>query len=106
MKNSIRLFADDGSQFAFVHDIDTTLQLLNDDLNTFRFGLTGGKFNLTMNYLSKQSSFVFPVKRNHIIHPNLSLDTVPVSKLTKAKYLGLIFDSCLTFKKRICVVYN
>lgn len=101
IKSNIRLFADDSSLFASVSDIQTTQQLLSEDLHTIADWAYQWKMNFNPDASKQAIEVVFSVKRNPGVHPPLSFNGSPVSRLDSTKHLGLVLDSRLTFTKHI-----
>lgn len=101
ISSDMRLFADDSSLFTRVSGIEETHEKLVNDLRTVPSWAHQWKmvFNPT---IDKQAiEIIFLAKRNKPIHPDITLNGVPVARKDFTKHIGVYLDNYLSFNKHI-----
>ena len=88
LESSVKLFADDTSQFPTVYDPNMLADQSDKDLKKLDWAY---KWKMIFNPdLSKQAQkVIFSRKTNKISHPTASFNTVPVAHTSCQKHLGL-----------------
>ena len=93
-----KLFADDTSLFATVHNINKATNDLNNDLTK----ITKWAFQWKMSFnpdISKQAhEVIFSHKRSITCHPPLTFNNIPVAQTNSQKHMGIQFDKKLNFE--------
>ena len=96
-----KLFADDTSLFATVHNTKKATNDLNNDLTK----ITKWDFQWKMSFnpdISKQvHEVIFPRKRYVSSHPPLSFNNIPVVQTNSQKYLGMQLEKKLNFEEHL-----
>ena len=100
---SIKLFADDTSIYIIVEDPNTGAQILNDNLNKVH---TWSENWLVSFNPQKTESILISRKHNHINHPILSFNHVPVKEVTSHKHLGIILNTMCQWGNQIDQLIN
>jgi len=101
ISSQMRLFADDSSMFTRVNGIDVTQEKLIEDLEAVSNWAYQWKMVFNPNLNKQAIEVVFSVKKDKGIHPDLSLNGIPVEKKDFMKHLGFYLDSRLCFSKHI-----
>ena len=96
-----KLFADDTSLFATVHNIKKATNDLNNDLTK----ITKWAFQWKMSFnpdISKQAhEVIFSRKRSVSSHPPLTFNNIPVAQTNSQKHLGMQLDKKLNFEEHL-----
>ena len=96
-----KLFADDTSLFATVHNIKKATNDLNNDLTK----ITKWAFQWKMSFnpdISKQAhEVIFSRKRSVSSHPPLTFNNIPVAQTNSQKHLGMQLDKKLNFEEQL-----
>ena len=96
-----KLFADDTSLFATVHNIKKATNDLNNDLTK----ITKWAFQWKMSFnpdISKQAhEVIFSCKRSVPSHPPLTFNNIPVARTNSQKHLGMQLDKKLNFEEQL-----
>ena len=96
-----KLFADDTSLFATVHNIKKATNDLNNDLTK----ITKWAFQWKMSFnpdISKQAhEAIFSRKRSVSSHPPLTFNNIPVAQMNSQKHFGMQLDKKLNFEEQL-----
>ena len=96
-----KLFADDTSLFATVHNITKATNDLNNDLSK----ITKWAFQWKMSFnpdISKQAhEVIFPRKRSVLSHPHLTFNNILVARKNSQKHLGMQLDKKVISKSNL-----
>ena len=76
----MRLFADDSSLFAIVKDVNTTQQMLSDDLDSITNWAYQWKMKFNPDITKQAIEVVFSTKYNKESHPELTFNDIPVAR--------------------------
>ena len=101
ISSDMRLFADDSSLFTRVSEIEVTQNKLVKDLRIITTWAHQWKMVFNPNINKQATEIVFSAKRNKTLHPNLTLNGIPVSRKKFTKHIGMYLDNCLNFNKHI-----
>ena len=101
LKSNAKLFATNTSLFSIVKDKNESANALNYDLS--QISKLAFNWKMLFNpYPSKPAQEVlFSRKKKTQSHPEISLNNIPVERLSNQKHHGLIFDEQLNFKQHI-----
>jgi hypothetical protein len=93
------LFADDSSLFIKGNEIDTMIESLNMELTHIKTWVDANKLSLNV---EKTHSMVFSSARKIVkCNRNIEIDGKVISKTDSIKFLGVILDSHLSWKKHV-----
>ena len=99
-----KLFADDTSLFATVHDINKA----TNDLNNVLTKITKWAFQWKMScnpHISRPAhEIIFSRKRSIVSHPPLTFNNIPVAQSNPQKHLGMQLDKKLNFEEHLSKV--
>ena len=99
--SQMRLFADDSSLFTCVKGINETHEKLVKDLDTVTVWAHQWKMVFNPDITKQATEVIFSVKKKKAIHPDLTMNGVPVARQDHTKHLGLFLDSALNFSKHV-----
>ena len=101
LKSKAKLFADDTSLFTIAKDKQESADVLNKDLSLISKWAFTWKilFNPGTNKPAKE--VIFSRKKKTQNHPIISLNNIPVERVSQQKHLGIILDEKLNFKEHI-----
>ena len=89
------LFADNMSLFPVVHNLNTSMNILNEDLNMIDDWATQWKMSLNPDPTKKAQEVIFSRKIKKPFHTPLNFNSTNVKQTAIQKHLGLILDSQL-----------
>ena len=95
---SIKLFADDTSIYIIVEDPNIGAQILNDNLSKVHKWSENWLVSFNPN---KTESMLISRKHNHINHPPLIFNNVPVKEVATHKHLGITFNTTCQWSDHI-----
>ena len=93
IKSKCKLFADDAPLFSVVHDIDTSANDLNHDLEKISEWVFQWKMRFNTDPSKHAQEIIFRRKKTVSIHPVVYFNNTPVNSTATHKYLGMILDS-------------
>ena len=99
--SNIKLFADDSSIFARVHNIEQTQNQLLADLNTITLWANQWKMKFNPDLTKQAIEVIFSHKYKKPVHPALVFNDIPVARECSTKHLGMILDEHLSFRMHI-----
>ena len=97
---SILMYADDTVLFFANPDISVIQEKLNDDLSLMGTWL---RDNCLFLNTSKTESMVFGTHARlaRVCEFNITINGCPIKRVTKFRYLGILFDECITWKTHV-----
>ena len=101
-----KLFADDTSLFSVIHDIQTSANNLNKDLERISNWATQWKMNFNPDTTKQAQEVIFSCKVKKTVHPPVLFNSASVSRTSSQKHLGIIFDNQLKFEDHIKMVFG
>ena len=101
-----KLFADDTSLFSVIHDIQTSANNLNKDLERISNWATQGKMNFNPDTTKQVQEVIFSRKLKKTVHPPLLFNNASVTRTSSQKHLGIILDNQLKFDDHIKMVFR
>ena len=87
--SQMRLFADDSSLFTCVKGINETHEKLVKDLDTVTVWAHQWKMVFNPDITKQATEVIFSVKKKKVIHPDHTMNGVPVARQDHTKHLGL-----------------
>ena len=99
--SQMRLFADDSSLFTCVEGVEQTQEKLVKDLQTVTIWAHQWKMVFNPDITKQAIEVIFSVKKKKPLHPDLTLNGVPVARHDHTKHLGVYLDSGLNFSKHV-----
>ena len=81
LKSNPRLFADDTSPFAVIHDVKSSQIDLNEDLDKINNWVYQWKMSFNLGPSKKAQEVIFSRKGNNVLHPPLTLKNVDVGQI-------------------------
>ena len=99
--SQMRLFADDSSLFTCVKGVEETHEKLVKDLHTVTLWAHQWKMVFNPDITKQAIEVIFSVKKNKPVHPDLTMNGVPVARHDHTKHLGFFLDSALNFSKHV-----
>ena len=105
-KSETKLFADDTSLFSVVHDINTSMGDLNEDLEKIGNRALKWKMNFNPDLNKQGQEIIFSRKKTASLHPVVHFDNSPVKLTQIHKHLGMILDSNLSSEHHIKFILN
>ena len=116
LSSNAKLFPDDTSFFSVVHDVDTSVNELNNDLYQINKWAFQRKMNFNPDPSKQAHEIIFSRKTKKICHPSLRFNNSIVSQSPYRfnnsivsqslyqKHLGIFLDSRLTFQEHLKVI--
>ena len=101
IKSKYKLFADDTSLFSVVHDIDTSENDLNHDLEKISKLSFQWKVKFIPDHIKQAQERIFNRKKTIYIHPVVYFNNTPVNSTETHKHLGMILDSKLSYNNHL-----
>ena len=101
-----KLFADDTSLFSVIHDIQTSANNLNKDLEKISNWATQWKMNFNPDTTKQVQEVIFSRKLKKTVHPPLLFNNASVTRISSQKHLGIILDNQLKFDDHIKMVFR
>ena len=93
-----KLFADDTSLFAIVHNINKATNDLNNDLTKIRKWSFQWKMSFNQDISKQAHEVIFSSKRSITSHPLLTFNNIPVAQTNSQGHLGMQLDKKLNFE--------
>jgi len=90
-------FADDTTVFCSGQDINTLIDEVNEELVNICTWLYANRLSLNVD----KTSFMITSDKNLHNITNMYINNVNIKIVTEAKFLGIIIDSCLTFRAHV-----
>ena len=106
LSTNAKLFADDTSLFSVIHDIQTSANNLNKDLERISNWATQWKMNFNPDTTKQAQEVIFSRKLEKTVHPPLLFNNASVTRTSSQKHLGIILDNQLKFDDHIKVVFR
>ena len=106
IKSKCKLFADDTSLFSVVHDIDTSANDLNHDLEKISEWAFQWKMNFNPDHTKQAQEVIFSRKKTVSVHPVVYFNNTPVISTATHKHLGMILDSKLSYENHLQFVFS
>ena len=106
IKSKCKLIADDSSLFSVVHDIDTSRNDLNHDLEKSSEWAFQWKMNFNPGPTKQVQKVIFSRKKTVSIHPLFYFNKNPVNSTATNKHLGMILDSKLIYVNHLQSVFS
>ena len=104
LSTNAKLFAYDTSLFSFIHDSQTSANVLNKDLEMIHNSAFQWKMNFNPDPTKQAQEVIFIRKTKKLPHPPLVFNNTNVTQSIYQKHLGIILDSKLTFENHINMV--
>ena len=101
LSTNAKLFADDTSLFSVIHDIQTSANNLNKDLERISNWATQWKMNFNSDTTKQAQEVIFSRKVKKTVHPPLLFNNASVTRTSSQKHLGIILDNQLKFDDHI-----
>ena len=98
-----KYFADDTSLFSVIHDVETSANELNDDLNRINKWRFQWKMSFNPHASKQAQEIIFSRKTKKISHPSLLFHNSIVSQTPSQKHLGIFLEAQLTFEEHLKV---
>ena len=89
------MFADDTSLFSVIHDIDTSANDLNHDLEKISEWAFQWKMNFNPDHTKQAQEIIFSRKKTVSIHTVVYFNNTPVNSTAAHKHLGIITNHLL-----------
>ena len=104
LSTNAKLFAYDTSLFSFIHDSQTSANVLNKDLEMIHNWAFQWKMNFNPDPTKQAQEVISSCKTKKLPHPPLVFNNTNVTQSIYQKHLGIILDSKLTFENHINMV--
>ena len=104
LSTNAKLFAYDTSLFSFIHDSQTSANVLNKDLEMIHNSAFQWKMNFNPDPTKQAQEVISSCKTKKLPHPPLVFNNTNVTQSIYQKHLGIILDSKLTFENHINMV--
>ena len=105
-KSKCKLFADDTSLFFVVHEIDTSANDLNHDLEKISQLPFQSKMKFNVDSIKQAEEIIFSKKKTVSIHPIVYFNNTSVNLKVAHKHLGMILDSKLKYEYHVQSVFS
>ena len=99
IKSNVKFFADDTMLFSIVTNPEISANDLNDDLDVIHKWTHQWKLEFNPDPTKQVTEVLFSCKTSKPNHPQIIFNGTAVAKMNGQKYLGLILDSSLSFRK-------
>ena len=96
-----KLFADDTSLFAIVHNINKATNDLNNDLTKIRKWSFQWKMSFNQDISKQAHEVIFSSKRSITSHPLLTFNNIPVAQTNSQKHLRRQLEKKLNFEEHL-----
>ena len=96
-----KLFADDTSLFATVHNIKKATNDLNNDLTKITKWAFQWKMSFNPDISEQAHEGIFSPKSSTAFHPPLTFNNIRVAKTNPPKHLGVQLDKKLNFEEHL-----
>ena len=96
IKTKFKLFTDDTSLFSTVHDIDTSANDPNHDLEKISEWAFRCKIKFNLDPIKQTQEIIFSKKKLFLSTPVVCFSKTPIN--STATHLGMIFDSKLSYE--------
>ena len=106
LSSNLRLFADDTSLFSVVHDRNTSVNELNNDLLKIRSWYYQWKKSVNTDPSMQAQDAIFSRKITKPNHPVLIFNNILVSQTRYQKHLGMFLDDKLNFGEHLKYINN
>ena len=101
LKSNVKLFADDTSLFTIIKDKQESADVLNNDLSLMPKWAFNWKMLINPDTNKPAQELLFSRKKKTQNHPNVSLNSIQVERVSHQKHLDIILDEKLNFKEQI-----
>ena len=102
IKTKFKLFTDDTSLFSAVHDIDTSANDPNHDLEKISEWAFQCKIKFNLDPIKQTQEIIFSKKKLFLSTPVVCFSKTPIN--STATHLGMIFDSKLSYENHFQTV--
>ena len=106
IKSKCKLFADDKSLFSVVHDIDTSANDLNHDLERISEWTFQWKINFNLDPTKQVQEIIFSRKKTVSIHLRVYFNKNPVNSMATHKHFAMTLDSKLSYENHLHSVFS
>ena len=106
LKCNVKLFVDDTSIFTVVHDPSTAVDNMNHDLQLISLWALKWRMSFNPDPTKQAVEVTFSRKISTSNYQPICFNSVPVSKVSEHKHLGIILDSKLSFTSHINAVIS
>ena len=106
LSTNAKLFADDTFLFSVIHDIQTSANNLNKDLQRMSNWATQWKMNFNPDITKQVQEVIFSRKVKKTVHLPLLFNNASVTWTSPQKHLGIILDNQLKFDDHIKIVFR
>ena len=106
IKSKYKLFANDAPLFSVVHDIDTSTNDLNHDLEKINEWTFKWKMKFNPDHTKQAQEIIFSRKKAFYINPVVYFNNTPVNSMATHKHLGMILDSKLSYENHLQLVFS
>ena len=96
-----QLFADDSKLFYKGNKMEDLVKNFNGELENISLWLKINKLSLN---IKKTHFIIFQRGKSTMSIPDITIDNQPIRKVEKTKFLCVVIDSKLSWKKYICLV--
>jgi hypothetical protein len=107
-KSTLHLFADDMLLYCESESVDEGIEEMNKDLDRICEWINGNR--LKLNVSKSKGMVIKPIIRGNVsdtlIHKKLMINDTLIDTVNEIKYLGVIIDNSLSFKKNLDYVCN
>ena len=100
------MFPDHTSLFSVVHDIDTSTNDLNHDLEKISEWAFQWKMKFNLDHTKQTQEIIFSRKKTVSLHPVVYFNNAPLNLRATHKHLGMILDSKLSYKNNLQSVFR
>ena len=101
IKSKCKLFADDTSLFSVAHDIDTSANNHNHDLEKISKWAFQWKMKFNPNPAKQVQEIIFNRKKAVSIHPIVYFNKTPVNSVATYEHLGMILGLNLSYENHL-----
>ena len=104
LSSNAKLFADNTSLFSDIHDIQTSANNLNKDLEKISKWTTQWTMNFNPDTTKQAQEAIFSPKSKRKVHPPLLFNNASVTRTSSQKHLGIKLDNQLKFDDHLKIV--
>ena len=101
IKSNVKFFVDDTMRFSIVKHHEISANDLNHDLDIIHRWAHQWKLEFNPDPTKHATKVLFSCKKTIPNHSNIMFNGTVVAKKNEQKYLGLVLDSCLSFRKHL-----
>ena len=100
LKSNVKLFADDTSLFSIVKNKNESVNIINNDLLQISKWVYNWKMLFNLDHNKPVQEVIFSRRNKVQVYPAIYLNNI-VERTSYQKYLGILLDEKLNFKKHI-----